>query len=282
MPRVCDLWLTAVRNVRRRRRCWGERACPRRIPHVTIIEHGTDLEGLGQPARPPVAHRHYVPEECAPDQTVMTVTEADVDLWNQAEQLVYRVYRNIGFCDESERAWVEEFEPYRHGSAFHVVIDEDRVVGAIRTIVGPIEGLPIGQLPIEGVSDSLTVCEFGSLAVEEDYRGLGVTNAIHRQAVHHSFRQGVPAFALAVEPWFVDVYRDLYGIPIRLISEPVHYMGSETLVGIVFLDQMVNTLIRERPNIFKWFAEGLEPRLWLPATIDLRDDPLPADQLPRL
>lgn len=239
---------------------------------MTIIDNSSDLSAIGTPAeRPPEIHRHYVPDECAPHQTVVTVTEADAELWDEAERLVYRVYRNMGFCDPSPREWVEEFEEYRAGSAFHLVLDEGRVVGAIRTIVGKVDDLPIGRLPVVTESRSLQVCEFGSLAVEESYRGLGVTNAIHRQAVHHSFHQGVPAFALAVEPWFVDVYRDLYGIPIQLISEPVHYMGSDTLVGIVFLDKMVNVLIRERPNIFRWFAEGLDPKLWLPAAIDLTD-----------
>lgn len=239
---------------------------------MTIIEHSPEIEDVERASdMPDVSPRDHVPDGCKPGQTVMTVTESDTDLWGQAERLVYRVYRSVGFCEHSDRGWVEEFEPYRAGSAFHVVVENGRVIGAIRTIIGPISDLPVGQLPIHSVSPSLVVCEVGSLAVEQEFRGLGVTNAVHRQGVQYGFLHGTPAFALAVEPWFIDAYRDLYGLPIQLISEPSHYMGSDTIGGLVYFDELVNVLLRERPKTLNWIFEGIKPELWLPETIDLTD-----------
>ncbi|MCB1258644.1 MAG: hypothetical protein KDB26_16145, partial [Microthrixaceae bacterium] len=93
--------------------------------------------------------------------------------------------------------------------------------------------------------------------------------AVHRCAVQHTFLSEADAFAMAVEPWFLDVYRDLYGLPMIMISEPQEYMGSVTLAGLVFLDQMISSFIKERPNVFKWITEGLDSEIWMPDTIDL-------------
>ncbi|MEZ5310957.1 MAG: GNAT family N-acetyltransferase [Microthrixaceae bacterium] len=238
---------------------------------MTILEANATVRELGLGLRrPPEIHRDYSPDHCAPHQILRAVTQDEVELWDQAERLVYKIYREMGFCEPSPRNWVEDFEQYRDGSTFYVVIDDDRVVGAIRTMVGPIGELPIGKFPLHTIDPSMVVCEFGSLAVEQEFRGLGITNALHRCAGQHTFRCGAEAFALAVEPWFLEVYRDLYGIPMVLISDPVHYMGSETLAGVVFLDHMISVFIKERPNVLKWLTDGLDPELWMPDTIDLR------------
>lgn len=237
---------------------------------MTIIEDTTAVRGLGLDLqRPPEAHRFFTPDSCPTDQIVRAITEADTELWDEAERLVYDVYREVGFCGPSKRQWVEEFDEYRAGSTFHVTLDGGRVVGAIRTMVGPIDRLPMGKLAIHTVPRSMVVCEFGSFAVREEYRGLGITNALHRAAVHHTFHSEADAFAMAVESFFVDVYRDLYGLPMINIADPVQYMGSETVARLVFLDQMINTLMRDRPNVLKWAVEGLEPETWVPGTIDL-------------
>lgn len=263
------IMLELLHTVRRRRVLLG-RTRSEGAQRVAIIEGNPTARDLGlEIRRPPEIHRHYTPDHCLPHQTVMTIFEEDEDLWDQAERLVYRTYREVGFCEPSAREWVEEFNDYRAGTAFHIVVDAGRVVGAMRTIVGPIDELPLGRMPITTVPRSLVTCEFGSLAVEREFRGLGITNAVHRQAAHFTFLSEADSFAMAVEPWFLDVYRDLYGIPMVMISEPVHYMGSETIAGIVFLDQMISVFIRERPNVLRWITEGLDPEIWMPDTIDL-------------
>lgn len=237
---------------------------------MAIIEGNPTARDLGlELRRPPEIHRDYTPDHCLPHQQVMTLLESDEELWDQAERLVYRNYREMGYCEPSKREWVEEFEDYRHGSAFHVVVDNGLVVGAMRTVVGPINDIPLGRMPIHTVPRSMVTCEFGSLAVEKQFRGLGITNAVHRQAAHFTYLSEAESFAMAVEPWFLDVYRDLYGIPMVMISDPVYYMGSETVAGLVFLDQMISVFIRERPNVLKWITEGLDDEIWMPETLDL-------------
>ncbi|MCB1258411.1 MAG: hypothetical protein KDB26_14970, partial [Microthrixaceae bacterium] len=90
---------------------------------MAIIEGNPTARDLGlELRRPPEIHRDYTPDHCLPHQQVMAITEDDAELWDKAERLVYRNYRDVGFCAESSRGWVEEFEEYRHGSTFYVVV----------------------------------------------------------------------------------------------------------------------------------------------------------------
>lgn len=234
---------------------------------MALIEtHPTGIQGPAPSARAAEAarRREFRPEPCDQAISLRVISEADTAEWDRAERFVYRIYRDAGFCGESSRQWVEESEPYRAGSRLHVVVhpEDDEIVGVIRTFVGTYESLPIGQFPATIPVPDDTLIEIGSLAVSSSMRGLGVANELHRSAVQESLRQGVPAFCMLVEPWSIDFYRDVYGLPLVETAPAREYMGSLTVPAIADLAELVRILVDEMPALYQWMVEGLEPELW--------------------
>ena len=204
----------------------------------------------------------FRPEPCDPALGLALVTEGDRAAWDDAERFVYDVFRVSGFCEESPRGWVEEIAPYRAGSTLHVIRDGVRPVGVARTMPGTYDQLPIGKFPAERPVTSGPLVEIGSLAVRATLRGLGVANELHRSAVRWALVNGAEGFCMLVEPWAIDFYRDVYGVPLRESAAPRHYMGSLTVPAVAMLDEMVDQLVRTRPGVYRWFTEGLPPEVW--------------------
>lgn len=190
------------------------------------------------------------------------VTDPTSALWDRGEQFVYDVFRVSEFCAESPRRWVEESEPYRPGSRLHVLMDSDDIVGVIRTFVGTYAQLPIGQFTPEIPVPEGRLVEIGSLAVKSSLRGLGVANALHRSAVQDAIRLGVPAFCMLVEPWAIDFFRTVYGLPLVQTAPAADYMGSLTVPAMANIAEMLHRLVTEFPGLYEWLSEDLEPELW--------------------
>jgi hypothetical protein len=209
-----------------------------------------------------ISRRDFRPERCDPSMTLHVLTDQESVLWDRAERFVYDVYRVSAFCEESPRHWVEEAEPYRAGSRFHVLLDADDIVGVIRTFVGTYQQLPIGQFPPEIPVPRVPVVEIGSLAVKASLRGLGVANELHRSAVQDAIRLGAPAFCMLVEPWAIDFFRDVYGVPLVQTAPAEDYMGSLTVPAIADIPATLRRLVTEYPGLYEWLIEGLEAQLW--------------------
>lgn len=204
----------------------------------------------------------FRPERCDAGLVRSLVDQSDSIMWDQAERFIYDVFRVSGFCGESSRGWVEEIDPYRQPSSLHVISDANRPVGVVRTIPGAYHQLPIGSFePTSEVTSGMLV-EIGSLAVRASLRGLGVANELHRSAVQWALLNGAEGFCMLVEPWAIDFYRDVYGVPLRQCAEARHYMGSLTVPAIAMLDEMLDQLVRTRPGVFEWFTEDLPPSVW--------------------
>jgi hypothetical protein len=228
--------------------------------------HTSDSHGIRRQHAPSgssvTSRQDYRPESCDPALQLHVVTDMNSELWDRAEQFVYEVYRVSEFCGESPRRWVEESEPYRPGSRLHVLLDADDIVGVIRTFVGTYEQLPIGQFRPEVPVPDGTLIEIGSLAVKSSLRGLGVANELHRSAVQDAIRHGVPAFCMLVEPWAIDFFRDVYGVPLVQTAPAEKYMGSLTVPAIADIAATLQRLVTEFQALYEWLTEGLEAELW--------------------
>ncbi len=181
-----------------------------------------------------------------------------------AEGFVYDVYRTSEFCAESPRRHVEESEPWRAGSTLHVVTDDqaaDRIVGVVRTIVGPFPTLPTAAHVDGAPGRDGRVCEIGSLAVHSSQRGLGVANELHRAAFVAGFRAGVSGFCFLVEQWMVDFFTEVYGLPVHPLGPPRHYMGGDVVPVAMWLPEMLDVIALERPAVHAWAVEDLEETL---------------------
>lgn len=224
--------------------------------------HTPSPEGRPAPTGSQDAKRTFRPEPCDAALTLRVVEDRTSELWDRAERFVYEVFRISNFCEPSPRQWVEETEPYRPGSRLHVISEGDELVGVIRTFVGTYQELPIGQFPatIDVPDDSLI--EIGSLAVSSTMRGLGVANELHRSAVQDAIRMGVPAFCMLVEPWSIDFFRDVYGLPLVQTAPAQDYMGSLTVPAIADMATTLHTLATEMPALYEWLVEGLDAELW--------------------
>lgn len=182
------------------------------------------------------------------------------ELWNSAEQFVYRVFRTSKFCEESPRQWVEETQPWRPGSTLHVITDPDRdVIGVARTIFGTYDELPTSQFRPTIPVPSGQLCEIGSLAVRPTQRGLGVANELHRLAFQFGIRQRVAGFVFLIDQWMFEFFESHYGLPVRALAPPREFMGGMVVPTGMWLPEMMEQLARIRPNVFRWSVAGLSP-----------------------
>ena len=242
---------------------------------TTSLPHGHDPSGPRTSDEVTIvdeAAAAFRPEPCDPALTLCLVDELDLERWDQAERFIYDVFRVSEFCEESPRGWVEEIDRYRHGSTLHVISDPARPVGAVRTIPGTYDELPIGKFPATVPVTAGPLVEIGSLAVRATLRGLGVANELHRSAVRFALLTGAEGFCMLVKPWAIDFYRDVYGVPLRQSAEARHYMGSLTVPAVAMLDEMVDNLVRTRPGVYRWFTEDLPAEVFaerdLPVLLD--------------
>ncbi|MFM7070014.1 MAG: hypothetical protein ACKOYM_11220, partial [Actinomycetes bacterium] len=170
----------------------------------TISAPGGGERTSGEIALVDEAARAFRPEPCDPALHLRLIDESDQPAWDEAERFIYDVFRVSDFCDESPRGWVEEIDRYRSGSTLHVIADSQRPVGAVRTMRGTYDSLPIGSFPAEVPITAGPLVEIGSLAVRATLRGLGVANELHRSAVRFTLLTGAEGFCMLVEPWAID------------------------------------------------------------------------------
>ncbi|MEX0767561.1 MAG: GNAT family N-acetyltransferase [Microthrixaceae bacterium] len=216
--------------------------------------------------------RMFEPERLDPSLSSQVVTEAD-PLWDRAERFVYALFRLSGFCSESPREWVEETQPWRENSRLHVITEADGLVtGVARTMIGRYQDLPVSQFSPTIEIPTGMLCEIGSLAVRPTQRGLGVANELHRTAFQYGIRQGVQGFVFLIDEWMFKFFESHYGLPVLALAPPQEFMGGVVVPTAMWLPDMMQQLVRTRPNVFKWSIEGFEPRtiseLDLPILLD--------------
>ncbi|MEI7886202.1 MAG: GNAT family N-acetyltransferase [Actinomycetes bacterium] len=218
------------------------------------------------------AARMFEPDRLDPGLTSQTVTSED-PLWDPAERFVYSLFRLSGFCAESPREWVEETQPWREDSCLHVITEgEQLVTGVARTMIGKYQELPVSQFtPTIDIPDG-PLCEIGSLAVRPTQRGLGVANELHRTAFQYGIRRGVEGFVFLIDQWMFEFFESHYGLPVLALSPPREFMGGVVVPTAMWLPEMMQQLVRTRPNVFKWSIEGFDAptiaKLELPILLD--------------
>ncbi len=203
----------------------------------------------------------FEPEMLDEGLTIQRVVEGD-ELWDPAERFVYRVFRTAGFCGHSPREWVEETEPWRPGSTLHVVTDEnDVIVGVVRSILAPFDGLPASQFTPEIEVREGLLCEIGSLAVQAAQRGLGVANELHKAAFQDGIIADVNGFCFLIDSWMFDFFRDVYGLPVQALAPPRRYMGGDVVPTAMWQPEMLEQVARIRPRFYARFVEDIDPVL---------------------
>jgi hypothetical protein len=204
------------------------------------------------------AARMFDPERLDSDLTSQIVSSSD-PLWDPAERFVYSLFRLSGFCAESPREWVEETQPWREKSRLHVITEPgDIVTGVARTLIGTYQDLPVSQFtPTIPIPDG-PLCEIGSLAVRPTQRGLGVANELHRTAFQYGIRQGVQGFVFLIDQWMFEFFESQYGLPVVALAPPREFMGGTVVPTAMWLPEMMQQLVRTRPNVFKWSVEGFD------------------------
>ena len=228
---------------------------------ITSTTNEADPHDTQVPA--PLVDQHlFEPERLDADFRVQHVHPGD-PLWDPAERFVYRIFRELGFCAESPREWVEETEPWRGDSTLHVVTDGDgRVAGTCRTMFGSYEELPVGQFePMIPLREG-TICEIGSLAVGRSTRGVGVANELHRIAFQHGILHEADGFCFLIDRWMFDFLASHYGLPVRQLAPTRHFMGGEVVPTVMWMPDMLEQIARIRPRVYLWSVEGLPARLW--------------------
>lgn len=201
----------------------------------------------------------FKPEPLDPELTSeCTTPETSVGL--AAEHFVYDVYRVSGFCRESSRRVVEETEPWRPGSALHVVRSSDQVLGTVRTLLGSYQQLPIGQFETIIDPPAGRLCEVASLAVKPDRRGMGVANELHRRTFEFGVRQRVDGFCFLVDSWMVQFFEDYYAFPVSRMAPIQEYMGGQIEPIYVPMNQLLIDFPTRRPYAYDVAISGFTPQ----------------------
>jgi GNAT superfamily N-acetyltransferase len=184
----------------------------------------------------------------------------DTQLGDRAERFVYETYRDHGYCRESPRQWVEEVEPWRARSTLHVVCDGDELLGVLRTIVGEIDELPVSQFKRTAPMRDGLLLDGGSLAVKPDFRGVGLATELYRHWIEVGIRRRVEGFCLLMDDGYIEVMHALYALPTHPFAERQRYMGGDIQPLVVWMDEMLESLARSRPLLYKYAVSGFTPQ----------------------
>jgi hypothetical protein len=214
------------------------------------IEVAVDTDDPLHTFAPDLLDEHLVSDHVTPE----------TEIGAKAERFVYDIYRVSGFCRESPRGVVEETEPWRPGSAMHVVRDGDEVLGVVRTLLGSYDALPIGQFEPEVEPPAGTLCEVASLAVKPDRRGLGVANELHRMTFEFGVRNQVEGFCFLVDEWMSQFFQDYYAFPVRQMAPVQDYMGGRIVPILVRMDELLVEFPTRRPFVYQVAIKGFTPQ----------------------
>lgn len=179
-------------------------------------------------------------------------------LLDRAEEFVYDVYRQVGYCRTSSRKRVEELQLWSDRSVFHVVADEaDVVVGTVRTVVGQYDELPIGQFLRNDFRHPDPVCELGALAVEASSRSTGVIEHLYRAGWLQAARSGSSALVAVIEPWLLEVFISSYGLAFEQIGEGMDYLGGYSVpTAFPLVPRSYEILTERNPGFMRWNGEA--------------------------
>lgn len=197
------------------------------------------------------------PLDLAPGLTLVSIDEPD-DRWAQTERFVYRIYREAGYCAESDRAHVEELQGWEHLSRLQVVFGEDGdIIGTARGVVGTFEQLPMGKFARTDDGDVDPVGELSALAVAPSARGISVVVHLCRAVFIDAWRKGANALMFAIDDWMVELLADSYALPIRPIGIQELYMGGDiTPAGMTLRGSEFEDCARRNPGYWQWMTEG--------------------------
>lgn len=201
------------------------------------------------------------PAGLLPGHHLLTITTDDTEMWDRAERFVYDIYREVGYCEASERGWVEELARWTDRSTFHAVIDDvEGIIGTVRVICGQYDDLPVGKF--QRTADPLRdpVCELSSLTVRNDVRSTGVIEHLYRAAWLDSFRTGSSAVVALIDDWLLDVFTGTYHLPFAVVGEAEDYMGGRPLpVAMPLTGSAYDELAASNPDFWRWTLEAVSP-----------------------
>lgn len=185
------------------------------------------------------------------------------DRWLDAEAFVYEIYRELGYTEESSRHQVEELAVYADNSNFHAVVADDgqgEIVGTIRAIFAPFEGLPVGKFERVDFEDQGPMCELSSIVVDPRVRSVGFIEHLYRAGWADALRAGATAITGLGEKWLLDTFRDTYGLPFVPVGIPEWYMGGEVIPMIMSTSpESAMQISRANPDFWAWSLEILSP-----------------------
>jgi hypothetical protein len=69
-----------------------------------------------------------------------------------------------------------------------------------------------------------------------------------------------------------EFFESQYGLPVLALAPPREFMGGTVVPTAMWLPEMMQQLVRTRPNVFKWSVEGFDAKaiadLDLPILLD--------------
>lgn len=153
------------------------------------------------------------------------------ELFDAAQRYLYETFLELGWCDESPRAVIEEYEHHNPHSTMYVGLDGDRIVGTARATDRAWAETPVVEhLRHEGIDtgpDRPGVWrDIGGWSLDEDLRGGALGNELWRIVFADGFAAGLTGCCFATHPSVVEFVVALVGEPVELLGPPVLSLGS--------------------------------------------------------
>jgi len=193
------------------------------------------------------------------------------DLAVQALRLEHDVFVAEDFFPSSASGRIEDYDPFTARSLFHVVTGTDgKVVGMVRSLIGPFGSLPIGDYVSERWDNSPhdPVCEYASLAIHPDERGAGIAEELYRSVFALAWNSGVDGLVALVDPWLRDLLNDFYGCDFEDIGPPVAFSYGEVIPIGMTLSALAVAMPVKAPVFWAWLNTALTS---FEVTVEIRD-----------
>jgi N-acyl-L-homoserine lactone synthetase len=189
----------------------------------------------------------------------------------QAVELEYQVFTDADFFPKTASGRIEDYDPYTSRSLFHVVTNADqRVVGMVRSLIGPYGSLPIGRYADSPWANCPVdpVCEYASLAVAPGERGDGVAEELYRSVFALAWNSRASGLVALVDRWFHELLNSYYGCSFELIGPEVEFSyGTVIPIGVSWTSLELH-MSRHAPEFWQWLKMAIED---FDVTLDMRD-----------
>jgi hypothetical protein len=183
-----------------------------------------------------------------------------------AKAAEYEVFSGLGYPGPGPV--IAEYDQYP--SVFYVAVNEGQdVVGVVRKILAGPSGFttlthfdlgPEQSARARAIASSENCEEMATTAIKKGFRArhnFACVLSLFRLAYEDAVRNKVTWWFAPIEPLVLFHYRNVFHFAFEELAPAQDYLGAPTIPCLLNLDNGIERLRREDPELAAWFEEGL-------------------------